>query len=138
MEVDTYLAGQMAAGADPADEQFRLLVQSVTDYAIFLLDSGGRVISWNDGAERIKGYSAGEIVGRPIAVFYPPEDRDAGKPEQGLNCAEREGRFRTEGWRRRKDGSRFWADVVITALPHARGGLRGFARLTRDLPARHR
>src|SRR5438445_696584 len=138
MEVDTYIAGQIAAGADPADEQFRLLVQSVTDYAIFLLDSGGRVISWNDGAERIKGYSAGEIVGQPIALFYRPEDRDAGKPEQGLRCAEREGRYRTEGWRVRKDGSRFWADVVITALRDARGGLRGFAKVTRDMTARQR
>ena len=138
MEVDAYIAGQIAAGADSTDEQFRLLVQSVTDYAIFLLDSSGRVISWNEGAERIKGYSAGEIVGRPIAVFYLPEDRDAGKPEQGLNCAEREGRFRAEGWRLRKDGSRFWADVVITALRDARGGLRGFAKMTRDMTARHR
>src|SRR5439155_667159 len=138
MEVDAYIAGPIAAGADPADEQFRLLVQSVTDYAIFLLDSSGRVISWNDGAERIKGYSAGEIVGRSIALFYPPEDRDAGKPEQGLRCAEREGRFRTEGWRVRKDGSRFWADVAITALRDARGGLRGFAKVTRDMTARHR
>ena len=138
MEVDAYIAGPIAAGADPTDEQFRLLVQSVTDYAIFLLDSGGRVISWNDGAERIKGYSAGEIVGRPIALFYPPEDRDAGKPEQGLRCAEREGRFRTEGWRVRKDGSRFWADVAITALRDAHGGLRGFAKVTRDMTARHR
>ena len=99
MEVDAYLAEQVAAGADPTDEQFRLLVQSVTDYAIFLLDSSGRVISWNEGAERIKGYSAGEIVGRPIALFYPPEDRDAGKPEQALNCAEREGRHRQRGRR---------------------------------------
>jgi len=138
MEVDDYLAGQIAAAADPTDQQFRLLVQSVTDYAIFLLDSGGRVISWNDGAERIKGYSAGEIVGRPIALFYLPEDRDAGKPEQGLRCAEREGRFRTEGWRVRKDGSRFWADVVITALRDARGGLRGFVKVTRDMTARQR
>src|SRR5439155_1196938 len=138
MEVDAYIAGPIAAGADPADEQFRLLVQSVTDYAIFLLDSSGRIISWNDGAERIKGYSAGEIVGRSIALFYPPEDRDAGKPEQGLRCAEREGRFRTEGWRVRKDGSRFWADVAITALRDARGGLRGFAKVTRDMTARHR
>ena len=136
MEVDTYVAEQIAAGGDP--EQFRLLVQSVTDCAIFLLDRSGRVISWNEGAERIKGYSAGEIVGRPIALFYPPEDRDAGKPEQALNCAEREGRFRTEGWRLRKDGSRFWADVVITALRDARGGLRGFAKMTRDMTARQR
>ena len=138
MEVDAYIAGPIAAGADPTDEQFRLLVQSVTDYAIFLLDSGGRVISWNDGAERIKGYSAGEIVGRPIALFYLPEDRDAGKPEQGLRRAEREGCFRTEGWRVRKDGSRFWADVAITALRDAHGGLRGFAKVTRDMTARHR
>src|SRR6266850_2151011 len=136
MEVDTHVAEQIAAGGDP--EQFRLLVQSVTDCAIFLLDRSGRVISWNEGAERIKGYSAGEIVGRPIALFYPPEDRDAGKPEQGLRCAEREGRFRTEGWRVRKDGSRFWADVAITALRDARGGLRGFAKVTRDMTARHR
>src|SRR5882762_3139558 len=138
MEVDAYLAEQIAAGADPTDEQFRLLVQSVTDYAIVLLDSSGRVLSWNEGAERIKGYGASEIVGRPIALFYPPEDRAAGKPEQGLNCAEREGRFQTEGWRVRKDGSRFWADVVITALRDARGGLRGFAKVTRDMTARHR
>src|SRR5205809_75027 len=138
MEVDANLAEQIAAAADPTAEQVRLLVQSVTDYAIFLLDSGGRVISWNDGAERINGYSAGEIVGRPIALFYPPEDRDAGKPEQGLRCAEREGCFRTEGWRVRKDGSRFWADVAITALRDAHGGLRGFAKVTRDMTARHR
>src|SRR5213076_854055 len=123
MKVDAHLAEQIAAAADPTDEQFRLLVQSVTDYAIFLLDSGGRVISWDDGAERIKGYSAGEIVGRSIELFYPTEDRDAGKPEQGLRCAEREGRFRTEGWRVRKDGSRFWADVAITALLERHRGL---------------
>src|SRR5437867_12618913 len=103
MEVDAYIAGPIAAGADPADEQFRLLVQSVTDYAIFLLDSSGRVISWNDGAERIKGYSAGEIVGRSIALFYPPEDRDAGKPEQGLRCA------RSEERRVGKEGRCRWA-----------------------------
>src|ERR1700752_1014580 len=133
MEVDDYLAGQIAAAADTTDHQFRLLVQSVTDYAIFLLDSGGRVISWNDGAERIKGYSAGEIVGRPIALFYPAEGRAAGKPGQGLRAGEREARFQTEGWRLRKDGSRFWADVVITALRDARGGLRGFVKVTRDM-----
>src|SRR5947207_2094887 len=138
MKVDAHLAEQIAAAADPTDEQFRLLVQSVTDYAIFLLDSGGRVISWNDGAERIKGYSAGEIVGRSIALFYPPEDRDAGKPEQGLRCADGEGRFRTEGWRVRKDGSRFWADVAITALRDARGGLRGFGKVTGDMTGQHR
>src|SRR2546426_12228522 len=103
MEVDAYIAGPIAAGADPTDEQFRLLVQSVTDYAIFLLDSGGRVISWDDGAQRIKGYSAGGIVGRPLALFYPPRDRDAGKPGEGLRCAGRGGRFRTEGGGVRQD-----------------------------------
>src|SRR2546422_3569003 len=119
MEADAYIAGPIAAGADPTDEQFRLLVQSVTDYAIFLLDSGGRVISWNDGAERIKGYSAGEIVGRSIALFYPPEDRDAGKPEQGPRCAGRGSRFPAQSWRARQDGSRLLADVAITAPRHA-------------------
>src|SRR5438552_19192350 len=121
MEVDANLAEQIAAGADPTDEQFRLLVQSVTDYAIFLLDSGGRVISWNDGAERIKGYSAGEIVRRAIALLYPPEGRDAGKPEQAPRCAERQGRFRAEGWRVPKDRSRFAAGLARTPLPHGPG-----------------
>src|SRR5205814_8144119 len=95
MKVDAHLAEQIAAAADPTDEQFRLLVQSVTDYAIFLLDSGGRVLRWNDGAERGKGYSAGEIVGRSRARFYPPEDRGAGKPAPGLRCAGRGWRVRT-------------------------------------------
>src|SRR2546428_12737317 len=106
MEVDANLAEQIAAGADPTDEQFRLLVQSVTDYAIFLLDSGGRVISWDDGAGRIKGYSAGEIVGRAIAPFYPPEGRDAREPEQGLRRAGRESRVPAEGRRGREEGGR--------------------------------
>src|SRR5256885_16372942 len=106
MEVDANLAEQIAAGADPTDEQFRLLVQSVTDYAIFLLDSGGCVISWDDGAERIKGYSAGEIVGRPVAAFYSPADPDAGQPEQGLRCAERGGCLPAAGRGLRQDRRR--------------------------------
>src|SRR5918994_7307771 len=105
-----------AAAAAPADQQFRLLVSSVTDYAIYLLDGAGRVTSWNAGAERIKGYRADEIVGRHFSLFYPVEDRAAGKPELALAQAAREGRFEGEGWRVCKDGSRFWAEVVITAL----------------------
>ena len=130
MELDTRIAEQ--AGADPADAQFRLLVESVSDYAIFLLDTAGRVMSWNPGAERIKGYAASEIIGRPNSVFYPVEDRTTGKPEQLLRRAEREGRVQDEGWRVRKDGSRFWADVVLTALRERSGKLSGFAKVTRD------
>jgi PAS domain S-box-containing protein len=107
---------ELVAGAKSADEQFRLLVESVTDYAIFLLDPSGRVMSWNPGAERIKGYSAAEIVGQHFSLFYPPEDRAAGKPDAALGRAERDGRSQYEGWRVRKDGTRFWSDVVITAL----------------------
>jgi len=137
MELDTRIAGHIARGADPTDEQFRLLVASVTDYAIYLLDSAGRVTSWNAGAERIKGYSAPEIVGRHFSLFYPVEDRAAGKPQQALAQAMRDGRFEGEGWRVCKDGSRFWAEVVITALRDEHGVLKGFAKVTRDMTARH-
>ncbi len=121
-----------------ADEQFRLLVESVTDYAIFLLDPSGRVTSWNPGAERIKGYAAAEIVGRHFSLFYPPEDRAAGKPQAVLEQAAREGRAQYEGWRVRKDGARFWGDAVITALRGPAGELRGFAKVTRDMTAKKR
>src|ERR671935_3245571 len=116
MDVDARLARELGAGADPTDAQFRLLVESVSDYAIYLLDPGGGVASWNAGAERIKGYAAQEILGRHFSVFYPPEERAAGRPERMLELAAREGRITAHGWRVRKDGSRFWADVVITAL----------------------
>src|SRR3954466_10267687 len=116
MEFDARVADRIAAGADQADEQFRLLVENVVDYAIFLLDGQGVIATWNHGAERIKGYSAAEAVGRHVSMFYPLEDRAAGKPQALLAQAEREGRVEDEGWRLRKDGSRFWADVVITAL----------------------
>ncbi|TAK84975.1 MAG: PAS domain S-box protein [Betaproteobacteria bacterium] len=124
--------------ARAADEQFRLLVESVTDYAIFLLDPEGRVTSWNPGAERIKGYTAAEIVGRHFSLFYPPEERAAGAPDAALGRAEREGRSQYEGWRVRKDGTRFWGDVVISALRGPGGELRGFAKVTRDMTARKR
>lgn len=124
------------AGADPADQQFRLLVSSVVDYAIYLLDGAGRVTSWNPGAERIKGYRAEEIVGGHFSQFYTPEDRARGLPEEALARARSEGRFEGEGWRLRKDGSRFWALVVIDAVRDDAGELVGFAKITRDISER--
>lgn len=115
---------------------FELLVQSVKDYAILLLDPEGRVTSWNAGAERIKGYTADEIVGRSFQTFYPEEAVESGFPLHELEVAAREGRFEDENWRVRKDGSRFWANVVITALHDPEGRLVGFAKVTRDLTAR--
>ena len=114
----------------------RLMVESVYDYAILALDATGRVVSWNRGAERIKGYTAGEIIGRHFSTFYPAEDVAAGKPAMELVEAAARGRFEDEGWRVRKDGSRFWANVVITALRDSAGKLVGFAKVTRDLSAR--
>jgi len=122
--------------ADPTDQQFRLLVSSVTDYAIYLLDGAGRVASWNAGAERIKGYRADEIVGRSFSQFYSPEDRAQGVPERALDRARREGRFEGEGWRLRKDGSRFWAMVVIDTVRNDAGEVIGFAKITRDISER--
>jgi PAS domain S-box-containing protein len=138
MALDAHLAARPEAAPHATDEQFRLLVESVTEYAIFLLDSGGRVMSWNAGAERIKGYRAQEILGQHFSAFYPPEERLAGTPELVLRRAEREGRAAHEGWRLRKDGSRFWADATLTALRGPRGELRGFAKVTRDMTARRR
>ncbi|GAA4918121.1 PAS domain S-box-containing protein [Nonomuraea thailandensis] len=114
----------------------RLLVQSIRDYAIFMLDPHGVIVSWNDGAERIKGYTAGEIVGSHFSVFYPPEAVAEGRPARGLRQAATEGRWEEEGWRVRKDGTRFWASVVITALYDETGDLRGFGKVTRDLTER--
>ena len=118
-------------------EQFELLVSNVVDYAIFLLDPTGVIASWNEGAERIKGYRADEIVGRHFSIFYPLEDTRNRKPEWELEVARREGRYAEEGWRLRKDGTRFWASVVITALRDETGRLRGFGKVTRDLTERH-
>src|SRR5256886_1372731 len=113
------------------------MVGNVKDYAIFMLDVGGRVASWNAGAERIKGYSAEEIIGQHFSRFYPPEDVQARKPERELQVAAAEGQWAEEGWRVRKDGSRFWASVVITALRSADGELLGFGKVTRDVTERH-
>ena len=119
-----------------SEERFRRLIQSVRDYGIFMLDREGYVASWNEGAQRIKGYTAGEIIGRHLSVFYPAEDIARGKPEHELRVAAAEGRFEDEGWRLRKDGSRFWANVIVTAIHDERGELLGFAKVTRDLTER--
>ena len=119
-----------------SDDQFRLLVEQVQDYAIFLLDPTGHVATWNAGAERIKGYSASEIIGQPYTTFFTEEDRATSKPERLMRRARRHGRVEDEGWRVRKDGSRFWADAVLTALRDAEGHLLGYAKVTRDLTER--
>ncbi len=119
-----------------SSDLYRRLVESVSDYAIFALDAKGYVSSWNPGAQRIKGYSADEILGRSFTLFYPPEAVADGFPQHELEVAARVGRFEDEGWRVRKDGSRFWANVVITALRNSDGRLIGFAKVTRDLTAR--
>jgi PAS domain S-box-containing protein len=136
MEI-TRLADHLARVAEPTDEQFRLLVSSVSDYAIYLLDTAGRVASWNAGAERIKGYAAAEIIGRHFSQFFSAEDRAAGRPERLLAEATQAGRVEAEGWRLRKDGSRFWAEVVVTALRDSHGVLKGYAKVTRDMTVRH-
>jgi PAS domain S-box-containing protein len=122
--------------ANEASGLYRLLVESVKDYAIFALDTGGHIISWNAGAERFKGYTEQEILGKHYSIFYPAEDAAAGKPKRLLEAAIADGRVEDEGWRVRKDGTRFWADVVITALRDETGTLVGFAKVTRDLSER--
>jgi PAS domain S-box-containing protein len=117
-------------------DRLRLLVGSVRDYAIFTLDAGGHVLTWNLGAKLIKGYSADEVIGRHFSLFYPPEARGRNHPAEELEVAAREGRFEEEGWRVRKDGSRFWASVVITALRNDAGTLVGYGKVVRDLTAR--
>ena len=118
------------------EESFRLMVESVSDYAIVMLSPDGNVVSWNTGAQRIKGFLAEEIVGQHFSRFYPPDDVTSGKPQRDLDVAAALGRFEVEGWRVRKDGSTFWANVVITAIRDQAGELRGFAKLTRDLTER--
>ncbi|MGE5183537.1 MAG: ATP-binding protein [Acidobacteriota bacterium] len=120
------------------EELFRLLVESVRDYAIFMLDRQGCVATWNPGAERLKGYRGDEIIGRHFSTFYPDADVRAGKCEMELEGAARDGRFEDEGWRVRKDGTRFWANVVISAVRDSRGELVGFSKVTRDLTERRR
>lgn len=127
----------LSPASTPADQlSYQLLVDSVKEYAIFMLDPEGRIVSWNQGAERIKGYSAKEIIGRHFSCFYLPEDARLGKPEAGLQRAQLEGKYEAEGWRLRQDGSQFWASVVITPLRAPDGTLTGYAKVTRDLTER--
>jgi PAS domain S-box-containing protein len=138
--------GRAPSGADAAaqdhligfggDRRFELLVDAVTDYAIYLLDVNGRVASWNRGAHRFKGYTAEEIIGQHFSLFYTPEDRASGLPERALRTAAEDGKFEQEGWRLRKDGTRFRASVLIDPIHDEAGGLIGFAKVTRDLTER--
>jgi PAS domain S-box-containing protein len=121
--------------APAADEEFRLLVEGVKDYAIFLLDRDGHVLTWNAGAERIKQYTPDEILGEHFSRFYEPQDQAAGRPARILEAAAREGRFEGYGWRVRKDGTRFFAHVTLTALYDEGGELHGFAKVTQDVTA---
>jgi PAS domain S-box-containing protein len=124
---------QEAVRLRESEERFRLLLQAVTDYAIYMLDPEGRVANWNSGAQRIKGYNAAEVIGTSFHRFYTEEDRSSGLPDQALQTAAREGRFEAEGWRVRKDGSRFWASVVLDVIRDEAGQLVGFAKITRDI-----
>ena len=119
-----------------SEEQFRLLVQGVTDYAIYMLDDKGRVTNWNPGAQRIKGYLPHEIIGQHFSRFYTNEERLTNEPQKALEIAEREGRFEKESWRVRKDGTRFWAHVIIDAIRNDTGGILGYAKITRDITER--
>ena len=121
---------------DDDNQRYRQLVDAITDYAIYRLDPDGRVVSWNPGAQRFKGYEAHEILGQHFSRFYTPEDLATDLPARALAQAEREGRFENEGWRVRKDGSRFWAHVVIDPIRANSGEIAGFAKVTRDLTER--
>ncbi len=138
-ENDTsFTAAESRIALRRSEEGFRLLVDAVQEYAIFMLDVQGHVSTWNTGAERIKGYGISEIIGKHFSVFYPEEDIRSGKPQRELEIAAREGRLEDEGWRLRKDGSRFWANVVITALRDKAGRLVAFGKVTRDFTDRMR
>ena len=127
----------MSSVEDFSEQQrFQLLVNSITDYAIYMLDRTGRVSTWNPGAERFKGYTADEIIGQNFSIFFTPEDREAGLPQRALEIALAEGRFEAEGWRVRKDGSRFWANAILDPILDAQGNHIGFAKITRDITAK--
>jgi PAS domain S-box-containing protein len=134
------VTGQRIAEAElrRTEQRLRLLVEAVQDYAIFMLDPDGHVASWNPGAQRSKGYSAEDIIGQHFRVFYPPDKQAEKHPEHELELARRDGRYEEEGWRIRKDGSRFWAHVTITAVHDEHGELVGFAKVTRDSTERRR
>ncbi|ANB77863.1 histidine kinase (plasmid) [Paraburkholderia phytofirmans OLGA172] len=131
-------AGAVNDSDVPVEDRYQLLIDAVQDYAIFMLDPDGHVASWNSGARKIKGYSADEIIGRHFSVFYTPEDVASDKPGRELALAAARGRAEDQGWRVRRDGSRFWADVTITAVHDPSGALLGFAKVTRDMTERMR
>jgi len=137
-DVGSQATAGSAGALRQSEERFRLLVESVVDYAIFILDPTGIITTWNIGAERLKGYSESEIVGRHYSTFYTEEDRRQGLPDRLLETAREDGHVQISGWRVRKDGTRFWADVVITALRSDGGELAGFAKVTRDMTEPHR
>jgi PAS domain S-box-containing protein len=116
--------------------RLELLINGVVDYAIYTIDLEGNIVSWNSGAERLKGYTANEIIGRPFRIFFTSEDQDQGLPERALTTVATEGRFESEGWRVRKDGSRFWALAVLDAIRNDNGEVIGFAKVTRDMTER--
>jgi len=130
------ITNPMIRTLEQSEERFRLLVEGVTDYAIFMLDQTGHIVSWNLGAERIKGYTMHEIIGQHFSCFYPDEDIKNDKPNQELEIAKTDGKFEEEGWRVRKDGSKFVASVLITVLRDKQGNLRGFSKVTRDITMR--
>ena len=138
MSKESEKKGPDSGDPQPDNDLYRILVGSVRDYAIFALDRTGHILTWNAGARRIKGYRREEILGRHFSVFYTPEDITRDLPGEELVIASREGRFEGEGWRLRKDGTRFWANVVITALHDDNGELIGFGKVTRDLTERRR
>jgi PAS domain S-box-containing protein len=125
--------GERFREAPSVEDRYRILVEGITDYAIYMLDSAGLVTSWNRGAKRFKGYNEGEIIGEHFSRFYTEED-----PQTALRTAREQGRFEQEGWRVRKDGTRFWAHVIIDALRDPNGNLLGYAKITRDLSERRR
>src|SRR4051794_9562845 len=136
IKADVTTVASLLLATPGSDQLFRILVDGVVDYAIFMLDAGGWVTTWNSGAERIKGYRADEIIGSHFSRFYTEEDRQAGMPERVLSIAAETGRFETEGWRVRKDGSRFWANVVLDAIRNEAGELIAYAKVTRDMTER--
>ena len=125
-----------ATAVEDLERRYQLMINSVKDYAIFMLDPQGRITSWNHGAERLKGYGRDEILGKHFSIFYPAEDNQRDKPARELEIAARDGTLEDEGWRVRKDGSRFWANVIISAIRNEHGDLLGFTKVTRDLTAR--
>ena len=129
-------ARQLFASSQTEDGRYRLLIEAITDYAIYMLDPNGFVTSWNSGAERLKGYAPGEIIGQHFSRFYTQPDRDTDLPTFALQTALRDGKFEAEGWRVRKDGTQFWAYVVIDPIHLEGGELVGFAKITRDLTER--